>query len=243
MESFSVKTTSHSKRFLLQKTNYLFDHSKQKPSDQPRQLSQVGSDSYKRSLRRAFSRAKLLAFFNTDLSHFITFTYREEIISPNQVIQDIKYLVQQHRRKSAKPLKYIYVMEIQNKREKTTGKPVLHVHMIANDALQYEINKNGYRSVKDWLHGFSSVLTIKDFDNEFKPYLYLFKYMAKAQRVGRSFIHISRNFDKIESVDYADYINQLQTGDIVYKEDFDFIIDDQNYTINKSYIKAKDAIL
>jgi len=231
---FSLKTTSSKKDFLLQVANYSFFQPEHKSNNQPRQLSIIGSDSYKRSLRRAFSRAKLLAFFNPDLTHFITLTYREEFNTPNQVIDDIKLLVKRQKRtalKNKKPqLKYIYVMELQKRGS-------IHVHMIANKALEYEINKNGYRSVKDWSHGFSSVLTIKDFDNNFRPYLYLFKYMAKAQRVGRSFIHISKNFDKIGSVDYADHIKNLSEGEIIHEENYLFKIEEKTYSINKNYIR------
>lgn len=311
MTFYSLKSTSSQDSLLLTKSNYLFNNDIQFDRSQPRKLSIIGSDSYKRSLRRAFTRAKLLAFFNPDLTQFITLTYKSNEQNYNKVIDDIKLLIKNHNNNIQKqskqknyslidrdyrnrqlelstfpqaehhlatepeiapellndprrsrdcgnvdnsgqvvkpshnhnqlkesqtsetnPLKYIYVMELQKR-------GAIHVHMIANEALKYEVNKNGYLSVAGWSHGFSSVFTIKDFDSNFRPYLYLFKYMAKAQRVGRSFIHVSKNFDKIENVDYDRYINQVSEGVKIHEEDYKFTIKEKDYTISKIYLRKK----
>jgi hypothetical protein len=93
-------------------------------------------------------------------------------------------------------------------------------------------------NVSLWLkHGFSEVLTINDFDKDFKTYLYLFKYMNKAQRVGKSFIHVSKTFDKIKSMDYDNYINRLNEENILFEEDFTFKLNQQSCTINKKYYR------
>lgn len=231
MTYYRLKTDSLGTSFLLQKSSYCYvPPENQKPNTGPRHLSAVGSDSYKRSLRRAFSRAKSIAFFNPDLTQFITFTYKGIDHTPLSVVQDIKLLALRHKRSSNKPFKYIYVMEYQKRGS-------IHVHMIANDSLQLETNKNGHLSVKDWSHGFTSVLTINDFDNNFRPYLYLFKYMAKAQRIGASFIHCSRNFDKIRVLDYDQYTTRLKEENLLYKEDYDFTIDEKQYSITKEYYR------
>lgn len=226
---------------------------------QSRQQSQFMSASYQRSLRRSFARAKQLAFFNPDMTEFITFTYRGSSHTPDDVLKHIKQLVKTEQRKRKtqgrnnyvndfginedlrqRPLsdfstgngntnarlpvgklsdstkilapksvantpKYIFVLEYQKRGS-------IHVHMISNNYFTTEINKNGYRSLKYWNHGYTSVLTIDDFDKDFKPYLYLFKYMKKAERIGRSFIHTSRGFDKIKTRDYADYEDFINNG-------------------------------
>jgi hypothetical protein len=286
-----LKSTPSRTSFLLQKSNYAYSNPNPQPQPyKPRPLSKVGSDSYNRSLRRAFSRAKLLAFFNPDLTQFITLTYKHNIQDPNKAIQDIKNLITyqttlQHTPKSTKKdnnlhehdgspdlssprrhetkrpidereareqseqtprevnssenvrnkrdFKYIYVFELQKR-------GAIHVHMIANEWLQLE-KKNGHVNVKGWSHGFSEVLTIRNFDNSFRPYLYLFKYMKKAQRVGKSFIHVSRNFDKIADIDYDSYIAKLDREHILFKEDHQFEINDKLHTITKEYYRRPQS--
>lgn len=314
--SYRLKSNSTRTSFVLQKTNFSRHPPTPKENDkykekQKRTLSEVGSDSYNRSLRRAFARAKLLAFFNPDLTQFITFTYAENMIDENKALKDIKLFLQKEKRNKNKkksppppeiqknkaenqqaefstfphpknnnkltdviarkknrqnrsrqgcgnvensdtlsithaeldsifearegneevPIKYIYVFERQKR-------GAIHIHMMCNEAFEYRINKNGHRELVNWSHGFTSVLTINDLDNNFKPYLYLFKYMGKAQRVGKSFIHTSRkSFDEIKWVDYDYYIEALAKGDKVYEEDYKFTFDQQNYTINKQYFK------
>lgn len=314
--SFRLKTNSTRTSFVLQEATYPNIQKQPKPKDkykqkQTRHTSIVGSDSYNRSLRRAFARAKLLAFFNTDLTQFITFTYADNMLDENKALKDLKLFLQTEKRKysqkktaqkfennqntdkttetelstfprpnnnnkltdvinrkkirktrsnrgggnvensdnlsitnaelqsifearkgnKANPFKYIYVFERQKR-------GAIHVHMVCNDIFEYRINKNGYKELVNWPHGFSSVLTIDNFDNDFKPYLYLFKYMEKSQRIGKSFIHTSRkSFDNIDWVDYDYYIDELKRENIVYEEDYELKLDQKNYTINKKYFR------
>ena len=292
MTYYRLKSTPQKTSFILQKTNYPYiNPDPQKQDYKPRQLSKINSDSYQRSLRRAFSRAKLLAFFNPDLTQFITLTYKINQQDPQKTIQDIKNLIkyqtklktnysqgapttgkkqtpktqytvppelstgkpiptalpvgnskkrknlpeplEEVHRNKANSFKYIYVMELQKR-------GAVHVHMICNDWLEYE-KVGKYVNVVGWSHhGFSDVRTIKDFDMNFKPYLYLFKYMQKAQRVGKSFIHASRNFDKIEALDYDQYIDKLDKDNILYKEDHEFTINDKKCIINKEYYRKSE---
>lgn len=236
---YRLKTTSPSARFLLLTSDYAYCKPDNNPSpsefdNSPRSTSVFGTDSYSRSLRRAFSRAKMLAFFNPDLTQFITLTYKQQNNTPEQVQSDLKRFIRLQRKNKKESLKYIYVLEYQKRGS-------IHVHMVANDVLDCELNKNGYLSVKGWHSGFTSVqqIHISKFDSDFKPYLYLFKYMSKAQRVGKSFIHCSRNFDKIEVVDYADYINELKKGNCLYKEDYQFEINDRSCRITKKYYRQE----
>lgn len=205
---------------------YNLEHTQHPPTP-----SKLNTDSYKRSLRRSFNHAKKLAFFNPDLNQFITLTYKENHQNPEQTIEHIKQLIKQNKKHSTtkNEAKYIYVMELQKR-------GAIHVHMIANQAFVTEINKNGYRSIKYWPHGYSSILDIKDFDSNFKPYLYLFKYMHKAERVGKSFIHVSRNFGKIEKVDYNDHENKLEGMRVLHTEISEFTIHKQNHTLEKLYL-------
>jgi len=282
-------------------------HNKPNPSHHltTRQTSQLGTDSYNRSLRRAFSRAKQLAFFNPDLTHFITLTYKQNLQDPTTAIQDIKNLIKHqkklkqknqtlqqptkihkntesrlgtlgspdlsspsrgtkssdqlnhrepiHRKEKNKhspknlnhyasidgsikspratEFKYIYVLEVQKR-------GAIHVHMVCNDWLETEMI-NGRLNVLGWQqHGFSDVKTILNTDNNFKPYLYLFKYMQKAQRIGNSFIHVSRNFDKISTMDYSRYITTLSEVNLLYKEDYEFTVNNKSRRITKEYLKA-----
>lgn len=318
MTTISVKTTYNRSSFIVTKTN-LYPQQPKQPKDplstekETRQLSEVGTPSYQRSLRRAFARAKLLAFFNPDLTQFITFTYKENILDENKALYDIKQFLKKEKRKysqreslvpieieqtneknaiaelstfphpqnnnkltdvitrkknqqnrsrkgcgnvensdilsithaelgsifekgkdtKSNPFKYIYVFERQKR-------GAIHVHMVCNGGFQMQKNNNGYLELKNWTHGFTSVLTIKDFDNNFKPYLYLFKYMQKAQRIGKSFIHTSKSFDKIINVDYDYYIEQLSEGKIIYEEDYQFTLNQKEYSISKDYFREKE---
>lgn len=153
-----------------------------------RSTSEFNTKSYKDSLQRAFNRAKQQIFFNPDMKIFITLTYKGATHTPDDVLHDVKMLIKRERRSSNKDIKYIYVLEYQKRGS-------IHVHMIANDTFTTRINRNGYKELVYWKHGFSSYLTIKDFDSNFKPYLYLFKYMRKSQRIGNSFVHSSRNLN------------------------------------------------
>jgi len=236
MYYFKLKSDSKKSRFLVQKTDYsLNSQPNLSNKDYVRTLSEFGSDSYKRSLRRAFARAKALAFFNPDLLYFITFTYKENVLNYSHAMKDIKLFLKKERRDSNSiredKIKYIYVFERQKR-------GAIHVHMIANTPFTTQTNANGYLSLINWSHGFTSILSIADFDANFRPYLYLLKYMNKAQRVGRSFIHTSRSFDKIEDLDYARYIHKLKEENLVYTEDLEFYVDTKLNRINKSYYKT-----
>lgn len=318
MTTYSLKTTYNRSSFILQKSTLPLTTPK-KPKHilytikQTRTLSLVNTPSYIRSQRRAFSRSKLLAYFNPDLTQFITFTYKENILDENQALYDIKQFLKKEKRKKnsqkesarpfekqktnaknaqqelstypqptnnnkltdviarkknqqnrhrrgcghvensdemcitnaelhsifekgkdtkSNPFKYIYVFERQKR-------GAIHVHMICNEGFELQKNINGYMELKNWPHGFTSVLTIKDFDNNFKPYLYLFKYMAKSQRIGKSFIHTSKSFDKIINVDYDYYIEQLEGEHIAYEEDYKFTLDQKEHSISKTYYREK----
>lgn len=200
-----------------------------------RKVSQLGTLSYQRALRRAFQRAKNIVFFNPDMTLFITFTYKQADNTIEQVQTDIKQFIKKTKRYLAqtgekKIIKYIYVMEFQKRGS-------IHVHMIANDSFRMNVNKNGYRELTDWTEGFTSVLTINDFDSNFRPYLYLFKYMGKAQRIGKSFIHTSRTFAPIVEIPYYPAIKDVEILPLFFKEDLTYYINDVEHFIVKGYYK------
>lgn len=305
-----LSTYPQSSRFLLHSTTrpnsnplVFLDPNDISFLSQSRNLSDFGSLSYDRSLRRAFTRLKLLTFFNPDLDQFITFTYKTNQQDVEQLLYDfkkfikkVKYNKYQLNNNSTKnknlhnknnstltpPLanaddefstfprpaeispaiscdcftdpkkfkirsrsgggnvvnsllpqpKYVFVIEKQRR-------GALHIHMLANKFLNYSINKNGYLHIPEWKHGFSSVKQLGDFDENFKTYLYLFKYMNKAQRIGKSFIHTSRNFDKIVHLDYDEFITSLDERDLIYKELNEFTYNGQKHTINKKYFDTQ----
>lgn len=223
----SLKTTNNS-HFIHTQLKYLPTPPKPNPN---RTKSLLNTDSYNSSLSRAFSHSKQLAYFNPDLQYLITLTYKQNLQDSLTTLYDIKQFLKKERRTpDNKPIKYIYVLEVQKR-------GAIHVHLIANTPFQTYTNKNGHQSLLNWQHGFSSVLHIKQLDNDFRPYLYLFKYFKKAERVGGSFIHTSRNFDKIKKVDYGKYIERLSGENALYEEDFRLIENDKqlNHIIKKYY--------
>lgn len=191
-----------------------------------------GSASYERSLRRAFNSAKLLAFFNPDLTRFLTFTYRENVTDVEKALHDLKMMIKHHNRNSNKPLKYIFVFELQKR-------GAIHIHMIANDALKTRKNKHGYEEIEYWhdRHGFTNVRKLENTDGNFKPYLYLFKYMHKSTRIGKSFIHTSRNLNR-PTVDNGHlYPVTISKAKICHTEQSDVEIDGEVlYTVTKHYL-------
>jgi len=167
----------------------------------------VGTENYKDSLQRAFNRVKQQVFFNPDMIYFVTLTYEGKNHTPDDVLHDLKIFLKNTRRKGYKP-KYVAVFEYQKRGS-------IHVHLITNNQFRIELNKNGYMHFPDWKKGFSSVLTIDKFDSDFKPFLYLFKYMKKSERIGRSFVYSSRNLNNSVKlpVDFFDMklYNELAT--------------------------------
>ena len=170
------------------------------PQGIKRQQSTFGTNSYLDALQRAFNVVKTRVFFNTDMDRFITLTYKGKEHTPEQVLYDVKQLIKTEKRNHSKPLKYIYIMEYQKRGS-------IHVHMIANSNFTFRKNKNNYDELTYWKHGFSSALKITDFDAKFRPYLYLFKYMKKSERIGKSFTHSSRNLDNYKTIVDNENIN------------------------------------
>lgn len=170
------------------------------PGDTKRNQSAFGTNSYTDALQRAFNVVKTRVFFNPDMDRFITLTYKGKNHTPEQVLYDVKQLIKTEKRNHSKTLKYIYIMEYQKRGS-------IHVHMIANSNFTFRKNRNNYDELTHWKHGFSSALKITDFDANFRPYLYLFKYMKKSERIGKSFTHSSRNLDNYKVITDNDKIN------------------------------------
>lgn len=191
----------------------------------PRQPSEIGTESYRTACSRAFNHAKQQIYFNPDLTKLVTLTYAKNQTDYNQVLEDVKYLIKKEKRNNNK-IKYIYVLEEQKRGS-------LHVHMITTNNITTHKNKNGYDSVTFWSHGFSSILDIKHTDKNFKPYLYLFKYMRKSQRIGGKFVHSSRglnNFEKLTDFEFDEKVHQHFHTEITHNKYIDKIF-------KKSYYK------
>lgn len=153
--------------------------------------------SLRASRARSFSRAKKQIFFNPDLRYFVTLTYKENMQDYEKLLTDMKVYFKTERRNGKEP-KYLWVAEKQKR-------GALHVHMICNDFITLEKNKYNKLTLKHWPHGFDNIedITIydkKNTDLNFKPFLYLYKYMNKSERVGGRFVHTSRNLNNFQEL-------------------------------------------
>lgn len=189
--------------------------------------SEIGSYNYQKSLQRAFNNSKRQIFFNPDMTFFTTLTYKDLQDSPEEVLKDVKQFFKKQRRRGLNP-KYIYVLEWQKRGS-------LHVHMITNQ-LYTEKNKNNYDYLPDWKHGFSSVLSITGADSNFKPYLYLFKYMKKSQRIGKSFVHSSRNLNNYKQIPDSEF-NFKENKLLLEEKTTGFTPTEMNIEFKKSYFE------
>lgn len=198
-----------------------------------------GTKSYRDGLQRAFNKAKEQVYFNPDMTNFITLTYARSDNTLDEVLEDVKYLIKKEYRLAdrnpggqpgVKNAKYIYVMEYQKRGS-------IHVHMIANDFFTLQVNKNGYDELVHWPHGYSSVLSITDLDNNFRPYLYLFKYMKKAQRIGKSFLHSSRNLNNYKDISSTNTLD-LSKFNTVNMEYTATQIDNTTFEYYKNYLEC-----
>lgn len=194
----------------------------------PSKKSEIGTESYRASLSRAFNRAKQKIYFNPDMTQFVTLTYKENMQDTEKLLYDVKQLLKKESRHGSKDQKYIYIIERQER-------GALHVHMIANEFLTTHKNKNGYPSCTYWTHGFSSVLDIKGADSNFKPYLYLFKYMKKAQRIGNRFVYSSNSVNNFDY--YTDFEFEKKLYDLQFTENVQLGILDRK--IKKQYYKKR----
>lgn len=207
-----------------------------------RQQSYYGTKSYRDSVQRAFNKAKMQIYFNPDMIYFITLTYRQVDNTPEQVMNDIKTLIRRETREQErscpagsgrKTPKYIYIMEYQERGS-------IHVHMIANDFFTLQVNKNNYDELVYWPHGFTSVLRINDFDNNFRPHLYLFKYMRKSQRIGKSFVHSSKNLGNYTQLSDEEF--NLLDYNTVNMEYTETEVGTQTLKYYRNYLQIDDTI-
>lgn len=154
----------------------------------PSYPSEYGSESYRSALSRAFNLAKQKIYFNPDMTQLVTFTYAENMQDLDKLLYDVKIFLKKQKRHTSVPIKYLFSIERQER-------GALHIHMICTPFITTEKNKNNYDSAVYWHHGYTSVLDIKKADANFRPYLYIFKYMNKAQKIGNKFIYSSRNIN------------------------------------------------
>jgi len=175
----------------------------------PSSPSEYGSESYRTCLSRAFNLAKQKIYFNNDMTQLVTFTYADNMQDLDKLYYDIKIFLKTQKRHTDKTIKYLFTIEKQER-------GALHIHMICTPFITTKKNKNNYDSAVYWTHGFTSVLDIRKADVNFKPYLYLFKYMNKAQKIGNKFIHSSRNLKNFE--EYPPDIFDKKLYELVYTE-------------------------
>lgn len=230
----SVLISSDLHRAIMLRSHHRRNAKRPNPTQQKkRSESTYTSKSYLDGLQRAFNRAKEQIYFNPDMQYFVTLTYAGIQDNYETVMYDLKQLCKKERRNGNTNFKYIYVLEWQKRGS-------LHVHMITNNALTTHTNKNGYQSLTYWKHGYTSKLTINDFDQNFKPQLYLFKYMKKAQRIGKSFLHSSRNLNNYTKLD-GGHINLLQWR-TVNMEYTHTQVETTNFHYFKNYLQFDDKL-
>jgi len=233
----SVKISNDKTRAIMLRSFHQRNTKRSKaPQQTKRSESVYGTKSYRDAVQRAFNKAKERIYFNPDMNLFITLTYKGADQTLEQVQRDIQLLIRNERRlRRSSPVgngreessKYLYVMEYQKRGS-------IHVHMIANNFFTLQVNRNKYRELALWQKGFSSVLTISDFDNNFRPHLYLFKYMRKAQRIGKTFVHSSKNLDNYTLMD--DEILHIPDWDTKNQEYTTATIETTNFTYLKNYL-------
>ncbi|AXH78975.1 MAG: Rep protein [Circular genetic element sp.] len=239
----TVKISKDLKRAIMLRSHHQRD-TKKTVSSKPRTRSEAeyGTKAYRDGLQRAFAKAKEQIYFNPDMTYFITLTYRGKNQTPEDVLRDVKLLIKQETRANERNSpagsgrnspKYIYVMEYQKRGS-------IHVHMIANNGFTLQVNANGHKELTYWRKGFSSVLTIQDFDRNFRPYLYLFKYMRKAQRIGRSFLHSSRNLGTYDTLHDASI--DLLYWRTITQEYTHTTVETTNFHFYKNYLEYDDTM-
>lgn len=186
----------------------------------------VKTDESKRTAKaRAFSLAKQKVFFNKDLKYFVTLTYAENMQDYNKLKQDIKIFLNSEKRRGIS-FKYIWVVERQKR-------GALHIHMITNTRFSTFINDNGFYQLEMWRHGISSVLDIKGTNANFKPYLYLFKYIKKTEKIGGRYVHSSRNLNNFMVLTEFNFNEKLKQ-ELLYEKSYMGSVD---RVIKKRYYK------
>jgi len=239
----TVKISADLSRAIMLRSHHQRNKPRERaPNKAQRKQAVYGTKAYWDGLQRAFNKAKEQIYFNPDMTNFVTLTYAKADNTIEEVLYDVKQLVKREQRERArnpdgqsgvKHAKYIFIMEYQKRGS-------IHVHMIANNFLTLQVNTNGYDELKYWAKGFSSVLHIEDFDNNFRPYLYLFKYMKKAQRIGASFVHTSRNLTNYSTLEEG-AIN-LQYWNTVNMEHTETTIETTNFQYYKNYLQYDATI-
>lgn len=159
------------------------------------------------SKRQAFAKASRLLYFNPDMCHFSTLTYKIKCFDNKKVYKDFKNFVQFERINNPN-FKYIAVLEYHKDNS-------IHIHLISN---KLQKNKKGNnRIVKNWTHGFSSSWTLQQMtyyhrkinkaSKKFDALKYLFNYIKKSNdKIGGRWLLKSANLAKpIKRTDELDY--------------------------------------
>lgn len=192
----------------------------------------VSSEAERVARSRSFHNAKTKIYFNPDLRFFITLTYKENMQDYQQLQYDMKLFLKNQRNNISKEFKYIYVVEKQKR-------GALHIHMITNDAITIQKNRYNKRTLKYWPHGYDNIqdIDIKDSnetDLNFKPFLYMYKYMNKSEKIGGRYVHFSRNLNNYDKL--TDYQFSKKNKELIYDEQV--YISHVDNTVTRNYYKA-----
>lgn len=130
------------------------------------------------SRRRAFNRTSAMIYCNREkLTTFLTLTYAKQHNDYKKVVNDLKAVF------TRRHISYVAVVE-----KHKSG--MYHVHALCSDLDNITSLRKNKHSWKSWRRGFSDVKFISETDDKFRIEKYMFKYMAKAEKIGgRFFLH------------------------------------------------------
>lgn len=171
-----------------------YAHKTQKKSH--KQFKKVHNISFG-SKQQAFARASRLLFFNPDLCHFSTLTFKKKCFSYPYAYKCFKNFLQKERILNSN-FKYIAVCEEHKDHS-------LHFHLISNKITKNA--KGSSRIVRNWCYGFSSSWTTSQMTyfhrkhslnvKRFEPLKYLFNYIKKTNnKIGGRWLLKSANLIK-----------------------------------------------
>jgi len=119
-----------------------------------------------------------------DLKYMWTLTYKDEITNRESATNDFKNFVKRLSYVTGEKIEYVAVIEIQKKRYKKTGTPVLHFHMAINKYIKFPV------IAKAWSHGWVFVSTYSDgkkIEGKNSISSYLSKYLKKDMEENQQF--------------------------------------------------------
>lgn len=142
--------------------------------------------------RRAFRNACACVYCNQEkLSHFVTLTYKKQHNDGKMISNDLKNVFSRNK------ISYIGCVE----KHKKGG---YHIHLLTSDISDHLIShRPGKNSLRLWTKGFSDVKYVSETNDKFRIELYIFKYLAKSEKLLGKYFVKSRDLT-VNSYSYAE---------------------------------------